>query len=226
MSLMLEIPFGAVEILLNEEVWWILPERAMFRPTYSSLYIADPHVGKATHFRKQGIPISDDVFMQDLYCLDGLVKQLHVRELIILGDFFHSDVNTEWERFQEWLMESTLQHCLLVPGNHDRWTRSIQGCEKFEVCSEVFEHHGIECVHDAAIDTDRELLRLSGHIHPGIVLRSKGRQALKLPCLWQHGRTFVLPAFSKFSGLAEVGVNKGNRVWAFSGKEVIECRVA
>jgi len=219
------IPFGAVEMLINDEVWWILPERALFRQAFSSLYIADTHVGKATHFRKQGIPVSDDVFMHDLYCLDGLVKQLDVKELVILGDFFHSDVNTEWGRFQAWLMESTLQRCLLVPGNHDRLTSAMQGCVKFEVCKEVFEHYGVECVHDAAQETDSELLRLSGHIHPGILLRSKGRQALKLPCLWQRGRSIVLPAFSKFTGLAEVGVKKGDRVWVFSGKEVIECRV-
>jgi uncharacterized FlgJ-related protein len=44
----------------------LLPEKAAFIPESATLLIADPHFGKATHFRKAGIPIPEQIFLKDL----------------------------------------------------------------------------------------------------------------------------------------------------------------
>ena len=48
---------------------------------------------------------------------------------------------------------------------------------------------------------ERKGYTMSGHLHPGVILKGKGRQALKLPCFVVGKHQLILPAFSIFTGL-------------------------
>jgi metallophosphoesterase superfamily enzyme len=59
----------------------------------------------------------------------------------------------------------------------------------------VFTHHPLE-------ETEPGYYNLAGHIHPGVALRGKGRQTLRLPCFYFGRNQALLPAFGVFTGLA------------------------
>ncbi|NNC44708.1 MAG: hypothetical protein HKN99_02380 [Winogradskyella sp.] len=42
---------------------------------------------------------------------------------------------------------------------------------------------------------------ISGHVHPGVLIKGKGKQKLKLPCYQVTSNQLILPAFSLFTGL-------------------------
>ena len=60
----------------------------------------------------------------------------------------------------------------------------------------------IHFVHDLmpAVSNDEQFC-ISGHIHPGVVLKGKGKQRITLPCYKINERRLILPAFSLFTGL-------------------------
>ncbi len=62
----------------------------------------------------------------------------------------------------------------------------------------------------------------SGHIHPGIVLKTGSRQSLRFPCYYFTPKFAVLPAFSAFSGMHCVSPKKADRVFAIANGNVIK----
>jgi metallophosphoesterase superfamily enzyme len=61
----------------------------------------------------------------------------------------------------------------------------------------------------------------SGHVHPIVWLKGKGRQSFCLPCFYFSDQYAVLPAFSRFTGGYKVDVKKGDSVFAITGKEIM-----
>ena len=109
---------------------------------------------------------------------------------------------------------------MLVRGNHDRHAGDPP-CETGVVCVEapwleapfVLAHHPAASGHGFV---------LAGHLHPGIRLAGQGRQRERLPCFWFSQSVGVLPAFGRFTGLANVEPAAGDRVFAIAGDEVRE----
>jgi metallophosphoesterase superfamily enzyme len=62
----------------------------------------------------------------------------------------------------------------------------------------------------------------TGHLHPGIYIRGKSRQSLSFPCFYFGDEFAVLPAFSKFSGLALIEKKKTDTVFAIANNDLIE----
>lgn len=207
-----EIQFGGVNMLL-------LAERAVFIPEAGSLLVADTHFGKATHFRKAGIPVSDEVFMDDLIRLSSLIDKFLVSELIILGDLFHSDHNSEWERWGEWIKTSGLKSIKLVPGNHDKAILKLPPLEGCTIETPLLIHNRIALAHE---DTEADLPLIHGHIHPSIRIKGGGRQALKLPCFHVSRSRIILPAFGSFTGTHPVKPVKGDRIFVVFGNSIRE----
>ena len=197
----------------------LLPQKAAYWNERRTLIIADTHFGKATHFRKAGIPVSDEVFLADLRNLDALIARFNCNRVIVVGDFFHSDFNTEWNRFSNWLHSSSLQEWLLVPGNHDNYTRNISAGAKFQITPSEYFEAGILFKHEP---TPSKYPLICGHVHPGINLKGNARQRLKLPCFVYNNQLLMLPAFGKFTGLGIVKPVIGNRYFMITEQAVIE----
>lgn len=209
---------------LEHQRLWLLPQKAIFWQKKETLMIADPHLGKAGHFRKNGIPVPGRVNATNLELLDQLLESLDVAHLIILGDLFHSGHNREWNHFLKWRTRYTGLEVTLVIGNHD-----ILQAETYH-SSRINLFHKLRIdpfllVHDlnvVNIREDENNYLLSGHIHPAVQLRGKGRQSMKLPCFYFGSRQGVLPAFGAFTGTHVIKPSPQDTVFAVVQDQILE----
>jgi len=61
----------------------------------------------------------------------------------------------------------------------------------------------------------------SGHIHPGVRVSGGGRQSLQFPCFYFTPAFCVLPAFSRFTGLAMIRPKETDQVFAIVNQSII-----
>jgi metallophosphoesterase superfamily enzyme len=66
---------------------------------------------------------------------------------------------------------------------------------------------------------------LCGHIHPGVILRGRGRQRLRLPCFYLDHAQGILPAFGAFTGLYVLSAKDGGRVYAVTDASILDVSV-
>lgn len=186
------------EIELGGEVFWLLPQKAMFRPRKKQLILSDVHLGKTTHFRKQGLPLPIQGQLMDLDRLEFLVRQWKPSSVLVLGDLFHSDYNEEWLWFSSFIQGFAQVEFILVQGNHDILDAEQYAHSNLTVHPEieekrfVFSHKPLQ---------SRKVLNICGHVHPGIRIEGKAKQSITLPCFYLNSTHFILPAFGYLTGL-------------------------
>lgn len=201
----------------------LLPERAAYWERARTLFVADPHFGKAATFRAAGVPVPRGTTTETLRRLDTSLDRTGATRLVFLGDFLHAREGRSPETLRvinDWRASRAPVDMLLVRGNHDAKAgdppRELNiRCENGPVVEApfVFAHHPV--THD-------EGYVLAGHIHPGARLRGAGRQHARLPCFWFAERVAVLPAFGEFTGLADIDLASSDRVWVIAGNEVMK----
>lgn len=184
-----------------EHTFELMPERALHWLDENTLIVSDLHLGKSGHFRKSGIAAPHQINQTNIRRLESIVNRVKPDRLLILGDLFHSDVNREWFQFEDWRTEHSQLDIVLVAGNHDTLEPSFYYEAQLSVCYELREGN-FRFIHDATNETVSGTdFIFSGHIHPGVRLRGKGRQSLRLPCFYQTEEKLILPAFGEFTGL-------------------------
>lgn len=209
-----------VEIL--DEQFGLYPQKAIFWRAQKALLLSDLHLGKINHFRKAGIPVPQKANDHNLEVFIDLVHACCPERIICLGDLFHSHYNTEWEVFGEVVKHFSNATFELVQGNHDimgKYQYSRKGIavhESLQIGKFLLTHHPLESVPEGVYN-------IAGHIHPGVSLRGRGRQAITLPCFYFSDRQAFLPAFGKFTGLAKILPKKEDRVFVVAEEKVIRC---
>ena len=199
--------------------------RCIFWEEERILIMSDLHLGKTGHFRKSGIAIPQAIFKEDM---QRLVTQLQIfkpRQVIIIGDMFHSYDNKEHEFFLKWRQDFADIPIHLVKGNHDilkeAWYAkagiTIIKCE-LTIGNFVFVHDFTDCT---APDSG---YIFSGHIHPGVTVRGAGRQSLHFPCFYFGKEYAVLPAFSKFTGTYTIEPKAGESVFALVEQTLVKIK--
>src|SRR5688572_30053218 len=101
----------------------LLPERALWWERQRTLFIADPHFGKASAFRAAGIAVPELSHDADLVRLDDVLSATAAARLVILGDFFHAKAgrtDATLTALAAWRNRHMKLEVILVPGNHDR----------------------------------------------------------------------------------------------------------
>ncbi|WP_169584769.1 metallophosphoesterase [Riemerella columbina] len=93
-------------------------------------------MGKITHFRKHGLSVPQQVAIKDLERLSGLVDEFQPKKLVIAGDFFHAEANSELALFADWREQNPNVSVILVKGNHDRLAKGIYQSLGIEVYEE------------------------------------------------------------------------------------------
>jgi DNA ligase-associated metallophosphoesterase len=187
-----------LELKIEDEIFYLLHQRAVFRPATSELIISDVHLGKASHFRKKGIAMPAQSHLKDVDRLHYLIDTWKPKSVLFLGDLFHSDYNREWLWLKSILLHYPEIIFKLVVGNHDVLPESeysIPNLKKFDTIEEdnfIFSHAPLE---------RPAKLNFCGHIHPGLRLTGKARQSIKLPCFYLDKTHFILPAFGELTGL-------------------------
>jgi DNA ligase-associated metallophosphoesterase len=205
-------------IFKGEELW-LLPAKAIWFPKYEILVVSDTHISKGTHFRKYGIAIPKAIAQEELACLTDLIDAYQPKELVFLGDLFHSDINNDFVWFQLWREMHQKVSMTLIKGNHDILPLHFYQLLNIEIVNSkmlgVFELY-----HDLPkLKTSNYII--SGHIHPGIKLIGKARQRMVLPCFYFGEHYSILPAFGKFTGKAIIKRKENDLVYAIAGKKII-----
>jgi uncharacterized protein len=212
---------------------WLSPDRCIFWEEEKCLIVSDLHFGKTGHFRKSGIAVPPSVYREDLQRLLSLVQYFQPRELLVVGDFFHSRENRELALFRKWRDDLSHIAIRLVKGNHDilqeDWYLQAGiavNAEKWQIGEFAFIHDitTINAMANSGAGSAGAGLEgdgwkpvsycFSGHIHPGIRISGLGRQHLRFPCFYFGLDYAVLPAFSRFTGMASIDPGPGEDVFA------------
>ena len=212
--------------VLHENQFLISAERVIFWENEQLLILSDLHFGKTGHFRKSGIAIPQSVMMEDLQRLFSQIQYYKPKKLIIVGDLFHSDKNKELDLFLRWRHDLPHLEFHLVKGNHDILKRNWYQEAGIEVHPHALTIGSFSFMHDINdCPDDEQTYCFSGHIHPGIIVKGGGRQALQLACYYFGKKHAVLPAFGKFTGSCVIEPEKGAAVFALVGKEVMRIKL-
>jgi DNA ligase-associated metallophosphoesterase len=209
-----------VQHKINGYNFWLSASRTVFWEEEKALIISDLHFGKTGHFRKAGIAIPQTVYKEDLQRLLHVVQFYKPSKIIAVGDLFHSHANLELELFRRW--RDDLPHLAfhLVKGNHDilkeRWYSSagIQLWDNDMVLRDV------RFCHENCAFGDNHYL-FCGHIHPGVVVSGIGKQSLRFPCFYFTENHCILPAYSRFSGMATIEPSATDSVYAIVDNSLI-----
>lgn len=194
------------------------PTGTLYWEDHGIMMISDVHLGKVTHFRKYGAAVPTGLVYKNFELLDSVMNYFKPSRLCFLGDLFHSNINSEWKFFEDWISKYSTW-IWLVTGNHD-------------IISPLkYEHIGIQIFDEIEVgdfllthepSSRHGLFNISGHIHPAVRLRGKGRQSLRLPCFFKTDNQLIVPAFGQFTGSHVMPVTENDEVYACTDSEVLK----
>lgn len=216
---------------IKEKQLWLSAEGCIFWENQNTLIVSDLHFGKTGHFRKSGIAVPQAVYKEDLQRLLTQIQYFQPRQLIVVGDLFHSHANKELDLFKRWRGDLPCLHVQLIKGNHDvlqdNWYKDCQ----ITVSPETLILDKLCFIHDINHLTNSANTNLtspsvdyffSGHIHPGIKVSGAGKQSICLPCFYFSENYAVIPAFSRFTGVALVHPTINDAVFAIVEGKVMQ----
>ena len=210
-----------MKIKIRGQHFTLLPQKAIYWQEENTLLISDLHLGKVTHFRKEGIALPSVASEKNFTRLDELMTFMTPDKIIFLGDLFHSRYNEEWNSFAKWRMRHQRIEMKIVPGNHDvlpsRLFDEINisiSPDEYRSQEFIFTHHPRENYHG-------EFHIFCGHVHPVFKLRTRGRQSIRFPCFVLDKRQTILPSFGVFTGGYEMEMQDGREVYGIIEESVI-----
>lgn len=206
---------------MRGETLHLLPERAAYWPRTRTLFVADMHLGKtATHNAYgRGLPQADTA--DDLARLSSALERTQAQTLIVLGDLIHAAKGRDaltLQAFEAWRGAHPVLEIRLIRGNHDRGADAPESWQLITLDAPA-PLAPFVLTHTPAYSETGYVL--SGHLHPGVELKGRGRQLLRLPCFWFGENTGVLPAFGGFTGLSMVHPRSGDRLFAVTDRSVL-----
>lgn len=212
-----------VDVELDGEPVRLTHHRGVYWPRGATLFVADPHVGKAAAFRSGGVPIPHGSTADDLARLDDAIETTGATRLVVLGDLLHARdgrAPRTLDAVAAWRARRPKLDVVLVRGNHDRaagdpppdWgVRCVD--EPWTLGPFALRHHP---------DDGAERFGLAGHVHPGVRIGNGGSPGFMLPAMVVRARDAVLPAFGGFTGTSRVRPDRTCRVFAFGPDGVVE----
>jgi DNA ligase-associated metallophosphoesterase len=196
-----------------DQTFWLSAQRCLFWEEEKALVLSDLHLGKTGHFRKAGIAVPQSVLKEDLQRLLNLLQYFKPSQVIAVGDLFHSTANLELDLFKRWRASFESLDFKLVKGNHDILKNDWYQSAGIEVIEDTLTIGRFSFTHDQC-DATADTYSFCGHLHPGIVLHGLGKQTLRFPCFYFAPDHCILPAFGKFTGLANIQPTKKDVVYA------------
>jgi len=205
---------------------WLSAERSIYWAEESALILSDLHFGKTGHFRKSGIAVPHSVYQEDLQRLVTQIQYFQPKKLIVVGDLFHSHQNKELELFHKWRMDFPHLAIHLIKGNHDILEKGWYEQAEIEIHDSECTIRDFQFIHDIAQLSSKgqgpSPYCFSGHIHPGVRINGLGKQSLSFPCFYFANQYAVLPAFSRFTGVAIIEPRQGESIFAIVENQVIQ----
>ncbi|MES2731644.1 MAG: ligase-associated DNA damage response endonuclease PdeM [Bacteroidota bacterium] len=199
----------------------LLPQKAILWEDNGTLLLADWHLGKVSHFRKAGVAVPGAAAFHDYQVLNRLLQTHDIRQVIILGDLFHSVINSEWSIFSKWMQGYPSLPFILVKGNHDILPEQLYDRHNIQVFQEQLVMPPFVFTHIPLENQVLEHYNLSGHIHPAVKLIGKGNQQLTFPCFYFGPTQGLLPAFGTFTGKATIRPVKESSIFIIAQDQVL-----
>jgi DNA ligase-associated metallophosphoesterase len=196
------------------------PHRAVFWEEQELLLIADLHLGKASHFRKSGIPVPELVHNDDFDRMETLLLHYQPQKVVFLGDLFHSGYNKSWQRFTRFVRSQKDIDFVLIVGNHDimdmeQYT-GMMVVDKMRIAPYLLTHKPMSQGKHA------QFYNISGHVHPAIKIRAHARQSFRVPCFYFSKDYCILPAFGNFTGTGQLtDVRNSDEIFIVADHEVL-----
>ena len=186
-----------MEIQIQGERLTLLAQKAILWKKHDMLIVSDLHIGKATHFRKNAIPVHNETEKKNIQQMVQLFLAHPSSHVVFLGDLFHSRYNASWELLCDALKQFPHIKFTLVQGNHDfldarHYQRAGISLVKELIVSPFILTHEPQA-------SDQHYV-ISGHIHPGIKLKDGIRKAITLACFLFEENQAILPAFGNLTG--------------------------
>lgn len=187
MSVSLSFAGEAFEPLRCGGLWW---------PARGTLFVADLHLEKASHFARRGFLLPPHDSQETLACLIDAIEATGATRVVCLGDSFHDaggpdrllpaarDALSAMIRALDWWW---------ITGNHDD---AAGGSIGGRVMAEarlgplVLRHEA-----DPADPTPE----LSGHFHPKVTVATRARRIARR-CFAVSATKVILPAYGAFTG--------------------------
>ncbi|MEQ8473142.1 MAG: ligase-associated DNA damage response endonuclease PdeM [Marinoscillum sp.] len=213
----LELKGTEYEFDFREQHLVLSAEKALFWKEENALIITDLHLGKAGHFRKNGIPIPRQIHIADLQRVNSLIDHYQPGKIIFLGDLFHSDGNEEWLDFVTWSNYHHSIEQILVEGNHDILDKRAYSQTRMEIVPE-YTVGPFGFTHET---TKHKAYNISGHVHPCVRFRGLAHQGVRVPCFYFGADFALLPAFGEFTGSHPLRPTKNDLVFGIAEGQVI-----
>lgn len=207
------------EITIQNEVFTLTNQRAVYLEKEKALILSDLHIGKTAHFRKNGIALANKIMKNDLARLSALIEYFKPEKFVVVGDLLHAGDNSDVDQFCIWRDQYPDLQFYLIEGNHDRISVSLEKKLCLDYRESVMEIGGFTLIHD--FDKEKSGFQITGHIHPGIVLNSAVK-SIRLPCFALSENQLLLPAFSEFTGLDTKNVPKKSTFFVFTDDGIYE----
>jgi DNA ligase-associated metallophosphoesterase len=210
--------------------WTLRADRTLGWIDRRTLVVADPHFGKAEHFRRSGIPVPPGTTQHNLDRLDVALRETEAQRLVVLGDFFHSRggvTDVLLDQLRVWRQRWDGLEVVNVRGNHDRQAgdppedlaiRCVAGPWRDE------KHEAVAFAHEPCVVADA--VTWCGHIHPAVKLEGLANSRLRVPCFHVETRHATMPAFGAFTGAKVIRPKQGDRVFAVGPGQVVEVTMA
>ena len=172
------------------------PEGALFWPAQGALLVADLHLEKASWFAKFGQMLPPYDSIATLSALKRHIGRSGATRLYCLGDSFHDRFGCDRLTSDARELLTSLTESLdwiWITGNHD--AGFIDHCGG-RIAEEV-QLDGIVLRHEA-VERD-PMPEMSGHYHPKLRLRMKGRHVSRR-CFVASATKLILPAYGTLTG--------------------------
>ena len=183
----------SIKRIIHDQTFIFDFRKVVFWEETSSLILSDVHVGKIAHFRKNGISLPSFPSLNNLSILKSAIVDYNPKQVVFLGDLFHSEYNLEWEEWLTFFKTSNITFKLII-GNHDSINFKIKNLnilKYWNVSPFYFSHYPLK---------ESKIFNLCGHIHPSFLLKGKGKQQIKLPCFYITKENLIFPSFGEFTG--------------------------
>jgi uncharacterized protein len=218
----------AIDLTIAQQQCSFDAEKALFWHAESTLFIADVHLGKVSHFRQAGVSLGADIdggaTAATFARLDALINRYASTRIIFLGDLLHSAAIKKSADTLNALIEWRGKHraitMTLIRGNHDDRAGDPPAAADIQCVDEPLLIAPFAACHypDTAVPVGYHAL--AGHIHPAVRLSSKSDSA-RVACLWSGANVTVLPAFGEFTGTYVVKPVKGDQVVVVADRQVM-----
>lgn len=205
---------------IKDQTFWLSASRTIFWEEQQTLILSDLHFGKTGHFRKAGIAVPQSVYKEDLQRLLDLIHYFKPNKIIAVGDLFHSKVNLELNLFKRWRKDFQGLDFVLVKGNHDILNDGWYEDAEIQVTNELLLGD-VLFIHQHC-ETREDVFTFCGHIHPGVIINGLGKQSLRFPCFYFTESQCILPAYSKFTGMATINPSSSDSVYAIVQDSLIK----